>query len=108
MAPSCFCRSEKLTSVAYTGAPSSHIYAVDSNRFYLISIVSMRVVFLSTRHQNLMMFRYCIIIPFTHWEKEKCKTLIAVEAFRCRRAIDVSKTEKAQRTYSTYLLAQDR
>jgi hypothetical protein len=39
VALSYFCRSEKLTGVTYTGAPPSHIYAVDSNRFHLIGIV---------------------------------------------------------------------
>jgi hypothetical protein len=37
--PIVLCRSEKLTDMTYTGAPSSHIYAVDSNRVYLIVVV---------------------------------------------------------------------
>ena len=31
------------------------------------------IVFLSTSQQNLMMFPYCIIIPFIHWEKKSVK-----------------------------------
>src|SRR6266567_3376671 len=75
--PIVLCRSEKLTDMTYTGAPPSHIYAVDSNRVYLIVVVLHHTTisvlsFLSTP-SNLMMLPYCIIIPFVHLEREKCK-----------------------------------
>lgn len=72
--PIVLCRSEKLTDVTYTGAPSSHIYAVDSNRVYLIVC---RVA--SYNYMRVVFFIYAIkshdapIVPFVHWEKEKCK-----------------------------------
>ena len=68
--PIVLCQSEKLTDVTYTGAPSSHIYAVDSNRFYLIVVMLHHtyVCVLSFIHQpsNLVMLPYCIILPSAH------------------------------------------
>lgn len=65
------------SALTYTGAPSSHIYAVDSNRVYLINYCCrvassqfMHAVFIIYQPSNLMMFPYCIIILFTHREKE--------------------------------------
>ena len=94
MALSYFCRSEKLTGVAYTGAPPSHIYAVNSNRFHLIGIVvvlhhitlcvQLSFIYQPSKSHDVPILHHYSFYPLG---KEKCKTLITVEVWKGIRRI---------------------